>query len=62
MIVHSLGYLVVNTARAAQWCAFGADVLGMDVCEIDGGAVGLRMDQHVWRIALHSSTRPAQSR
>jgi len=56
MTVQSLGYLVLNTAHCQQWCAFGAEVLGMDVIEIDGGAFGLRMDEHMWRIALHPST------
>ncbi|MBS37201.1 MAG: hypothetical protein CMO26_14910 [Thiotrichales bacterium] len=57
MTVQSLGYLVLDTAHCEQWSAFGEDILGMDVNTIDRGGVGLRMDEHVWRIALQPSTR-----
>ena len=53
MTVQSLGYLVFSTAHCKQWRAFGEDILGMDVTEIGGDAFGLRMDEHVWRIAIH---------
>ena len=57
MTVQSLGYLVLDIAQHEQWRAFGENILGMDVTNIDRDCVGLRMDEHVWRIALRPSIR-----
>ncbi len=55
MTIRSLGYLVFNTAHCEQWRQFGTDILGMEAVELQGDCVGLRLDEHAWRVALHPS-------
>lgn len=53
-MLHSLGYLVVETTDLPRWRELAVDVLGMAVGQgPDGDALYLRIDDHAARVIVH---------
>lgn len=53
-MIRSLAYLGVVTPDYREWETFGPEVLGLQAAEPGSdGAVRLKMDDAVWRLALH---------
>lgn len=53
-MIRSLAYLGIVTPEPGDWEAFGPEVLGLQLAEPGSdGAVRLKMDDAVWRLALH---------
>jgi 2,3-dihydroxybiphenyl 1,2-dioxygenase len=52
----ALGYLGLESAHASDWAEYGPQVLGLGLAPSDDGAVLLRMDDRLHRIAV----RPAE--
>ena len=53
-MIRSLAYLGVVTPGHDEWNSFGPEVLGLQAAEPGpDGAVRLKMDDAVWRLALH---------
>jgi 2,3-dihydroxybiphenyl 1,2-dioxygenase len=48
----ALGYLVVETARFADWRRFGRDAIGMHLDELDADALRFRLDEQQCRFLL----------
>ena len=48
----SLGYVVVESRKPAEWQRFARDGLGLHADVIDGGALALRIDAHQRRIIV----------
>ncbi len=48
----SMGYMVVESRRLAEWQRFASDGLGLHAERIDGGALALRIDTHQRRILV----------
>lgn len=53
-MIRNLAYIGFTSPAAEAWRSFGPEVLGAQLAE-DGppGAIGLRVDEASWRIALH---------
>ena len=47
-----LGYLVIETARFADWRRFGRDAIGMHVDDLDADTLRFRLDDHEARFLL----------
>ncbi|MEZ5115060.1 MAG: VOC family protein [Candidatus Nanopelagicales bacterium] len=52
-----LGYLVVETARLADWRRFGADAVGLHVDEFSPNVLRFRIDDHECRFLLQHGTQ-----
>lgn len=48
----ALGYVVIETARFADWRRFGRDAVGMQVDDISAKALRFRLDEHQCRFLL----------
>jgi len=48
----SLGYLVIESRKLAEWQRFASDGLGLHAERIDGGALALRIDAHQRRLLV----------
>ena len=48
----SLGYLVVETERFADWRRFGRDAIGMHLDDLDTDALRFRLDEQQCRFLL----------
>lgn len=56
MGVTALGYIGISSTDPSAWEAFGPEVLGMPLVDMDEPTVkGLRMDARSYRIAIHPS-------
>jgi 2,3-dihydroxybiphenyl 1,2-dioxygenase len=47
-----IGYVVIESAQIERWRTFARDALGIHVDEIEGGGLGLRLDDHLRRILI----------
>ena len=57
-MIQSLSYIGVQSPNAEQWLEFGPEILGAEVAERGAdGAVRLRVDDAVARIAIHPGPR-----
>lgn len=56
-MIESLSYIGFTSADPAAWTSFGPDVLGLEVASQVDGVVRLRMDDAVYRIAIHPGER-----
>ncbi|MGW9134904.1 VOC family protein [Streptomyces sp. NPDC055681] len=57
-MIRSLAYLGLATPKTEDWKTFGPEVLGLQLVEPGrDGAVRLKMDDAVWRLALHPGER-----
>ncbi len=52
-MIRNLAYAGFISPNAAEWRAFGPDVLGAQVVDGADDAVRLRIDDRAWRIAVH---------
>jgi extradiol dioxygenase len=58
--IAALGYVGVQSPRAAEWQTFGPEVLGMPLAPATGDAViRLRMDERAYRLAIHPAEADA---
>jgi extradiol dioxygenase len=57
MEIRSLGYVGVGSPRAKEFETFGPDVLGTPLWTEPQDGVYLRLDERVYRIAVHPSSR-----
>lgn len=58
MEIRSLGYVGVGTPRAKEWERFAPEILGTPLWDgPQDGAVCLRLDERVYRIAVHPAGR-----
>jgi 2,3-dihydroxybiphenyl 1,2-dioxygenase len=48
----SLGYMVIESRKLAEWQRFAGDGLGLHAERVDGGALALRIDAHQRRIIV----------
>ena len=56
MKIKEIGYLGIDSEKMDEWRSFASDYIGFEVRALDGGSLGLRMDEYAWRILV----RPAQ--
>jgi extradiol dioxygenase len=56
-VITSLAYIGFTSPAAAEWEAFGAEIIGAQVSVADDGAVGLRLDQYAPRVTVHPGDR-----
>ena len=52
--IANLGYVVLEASDLAAWTAFATDIIGAVVQEGGEGQIGLRIDEHPWRVQLVS--------
>ena len=52
--VESLAYVGFESPAAKEWQTFGPEVLGAELVDGDDHTVRLRLDDHAWRIAVHT--------
>lgn len=57
MGVKSLGYLILASDQAEAWRSFGTDVLGAMDVSVPGAALGLKVDDHPFRILIEEGDR-----
>lgn len=57
MNICALGYVGVGSPRAAEWDAFGAEILGTPVSSQSDGTRFIRWDDRAYRLAVHASDR-----
>ncbi|MCB2059999.1 MAG: VOC family protein [Novosphingobium sp.] len=50
--LQNLAYLVAAASDLAAWRSFGADIVGTGVADTGGRSVGLRLDDHPWRLLI----------
>lgn len=50
--LQNLAYVVIAASDLAAWRSFAEDIAGMGTCEAAGGALGLRLDNHPWRLLI----------
>lgn len=50
--IRELAYLAFESGRIAEWEAFAADVLGMEVARRPDGSLRMRIDEHVQRFLV----------
>lgn len=50
--LRNLAYLVVATNDLDAWRTYASDVIGMGICQPRADTIGLRMDDHPWRILI----------
>lgn len=47
-----LGYIVIESARRADWRRFGAEAIGLHVDELDSATLRFRLDEHACRFLI----------
>lgn len=50
--LQNLGYVVIAASDLAAWEGFARNIVGTGVCVAEAGALGLRLDDHPWRVLL----------
>lgn len=50
--LQNLAYVVVAASDLQAWRSFAENIVGMGTCEAAGGALGLRLDDHPWRVLI----------
>lgn len=55
MKVKAVGYVGINAQDLEAWKRYATDVLGVQVNDIDKSGAQLKIDDYLWRIALHRS-------
>jgi 2,3-dihydroxybiphenyl 1,2-dioxygenase len=50
--VQNLAYVVIAAKDLAAWRRFATDIVGMGTCDTAAGALGLRLDNHPWRLLI----------
>lgn len=57
MKVEEIGYLAIDATDLAEWRKFGADYIGFEAQDLEGGCLGLRMDDYAWRFMIRPAER-----
>ncbi len=57
MAVSRLGYIILGTQNPSDWETFGRDILGTMAHVNDSGDVGLKIDDHPFRILVSESAQ-----
>lgn len=50
--LQNLAYVVIGASDLAAWKCFGADIVGAGISEPGEGSLGLRLDDHPWRLLI----------
>jgi 2,3-dihydroxybiphenyl 1,2-dioxygenase len=50
--VQNLAYVVIAANDLVAWKSFAQDIVGLGTCEADKDALGLRLDDHPWRLLV----------
>lgn len=50
--LQNLAYVVIAASDLGAWRTFAENIVGAGTCETDGGALGLRLDDHPWRVLV----------
>ncbi len=50
--LQNLAYVVVAASDLAAWRTFGETIIGAGTCDTADGSLGLRLDDHPWRILI----------
>lgn len=50
--LQNLAYVVISASDLGAWRTFGSDIVGMGVVEAGTDKVGLRIDDHPWRLLI----------
>lgn len=54
--LQNLAYVVIAASDLGAWRTFGSDIVGMGVVDAGSGAVGLRIDDHPWRLLIEQGS------
>lgn len=57
MKIEEIGYLGIDAKNVDEWRSFAADYIGFEVRLLDGGCLGLRMDEYHWRFFVQPAQR-----
>ena len=52
--LQNLAYVVVAASDLEAWRSYATDVIGLGTVDTDAGDLGLRMDDHPWRLLIES--------
>lgn len=52
--LQNLAYVVIAASDLPAWRSYAADIIGAGVAETDAGAVGIRLDDHPWRLLVEA--------
>lgn len=52
--LQNLAYVVVAASDLGAWRSYAENIAGMGTCEAAGGALGLRLDDHPWRVLIEA--------
>lgn len=55
--ISNLGYIVIEASDLAAWATFATDIVGAVVDQGTAGQIGLRIDEHPWRVQIVSGER-----
>lgn len=55
--ISNLGYVVIEASNLTAWSTFATDIIGASVDHGAAGQLGLRLDEHPWRVQIVSGKR-----
>ncbi|MGQ2933908.1 MAG: VOC family protein [Sphingopyxis sp.] len=50
--LQNLAYVVIGASDLAAWRTFATDIVGAGVSDRSGGSLGIRLDDHPWRVLV----------
>ncbi len=54
--VQNLAYVVIGASDLPAWRSFATEIVGMGTTEAANGALGLRLDNHPWRLLIEQGS------
>ncbi len=50
--LQNLAYVVVAASDLGAWRSYAENIVGCGICETEDGSLGLRLDNHPWRVLI----------
>lgn len=54
--LQNLAYVVIGASDLCAWQSFGSDIVGAGISEPVGGGLGIRLDNHPWRLLIEQGS------